>query len=224
MATVPPENDQALAVWTDNFSTRIGLTPTVFDLTAAQATAYAAARLAFVNALGICDDPGTRTKSAIAQRNALKAVLLTMTRQLLAQVGACPTLSAAQRVDLGMNPARNPHPARRPVPATRPVVFVDDRGNVRLADEAAPTVRRKPANVAGAYLYVAVLPADAPPPAGPEDGTHFTTMVTATRTQVAIPPGSFGKTLYIFARWCNARGAAGPTSLPASVTVAVLAA
>jgi hypothetical protein len=220
MATVPPTSDQDLEDWAGNWSTRIGATPTVFDLTAAQATAYAALLAAYVAARAVIVDPGTRTKAATATKNSAKKNLLVSSRQLVAQVNACPTLTEAQRALLGMNPARPAHPTPIPTPATKPIVTLSNTGIVLTTDELTPTLKRRPAGVQGAYLYTAITDAGDPAPAGPNDGTLFATLATAHKHALEIPPGSAGKILWVFAQWANPRGAAGPVSAPASVMIA----
>lgn len=220
MATVPPEKDADLDGWSDNFSVRINSTPTLFDLTAAQATLYASDRLAFHTALAVAQNPTTRTKSNIALKNAAKATLLVMSHQLLTQVGACATLTPSQRVDLRMNPARPAHPGRLPAPVTRPIATLDNLGRVLLADETTPLSRKKPHGVDGAFLFTAILAPGAPAPAGPNEGTLFAALATASTHHLAIPPGNAGKILWLFAQWCNPTGTPGPVSAPSSVMIA----
>jgi hypothetical protein len=221
VATVPPLRELDLESWATVFLAGISPVPASLDLTSGQITAYGAALADYSAKLATARDPATANKGATAAKNAAKAHLLDLSRSYLRIIEGVPGLSEQQRADLGMNPARNPHPPRRPAPTTRPVGLVDAGGFLRLMDEATPTLKRRPAGYAGAYLFTAILPAGAPAPTGPNAGTTFWKLVTETTVQVPIPPGSFAKVLYIFAQWTNARGDAGPTSALISVMINV---
>jgi hypothetical protein len=224
MATVPPTKDSELEPWSANLGSVIQPTPSLFNMTAAQATAYVAAAALFASKRAVSIDPATRTKASIQDKDAAKASLLDLSRSTLRILEGVPGLTPQQRTLLGMNPARNTHPGRIPTPTTRPVGLLDDRGFLRLVDETTPTVRRRPKGVAGAYLFVGITDAGQPLPVGPEDGAHFWKMSSDPTVQIPIPPGSFGKVMTVFAQWTNAKGAAGPTSAPISVVIAVGAA
>jgi hypothetical protein len=221
MANVPPLKDLDFEPWATTFLAGITPAPTLWDLTAAQCTAYTAALADYSAKLAIARDPATRTKGNTAAKDASKDHLLDLSRAYLRIIEGVPTLSPQQRADLGMRPARNPHPSRKPAPATRPVGLIDAGGLLRLVDEATPTLARVPAGYAGAYLFTAILPVSAPAPTGPNAGTTFWRLTTDSTVQVPIPPGSFAKMLYVFAQWTNARGDAGPTSAPISVLINV---
>jgi hypothetical protein len=218
MTTVPPEGDQDLLVFSNHFSTRITATPTAFGLVAGDATSFAALLSDYSTRLGVANDPTTRTRGTIAGKNTSKAALLAKARILCKVVSAFPPLTPAQRADLGLNP-RDVSPTPIPPPATRPIVTVDPAGRIRLADEAAPTRRARPAGTVGAIVVTRILDAAAPAPLGLSD-THFAALVTRDRHTLAIPEASNGKLLYVFAQWVNARGQAGPLSAVAVTTIA----
>src|SRR5687768_14510632 len=70
--------DAELYTGSANFSTLITATPTVFGLTAPQATAYAALNAAYAAAYVAANNPLTRTKPAITAKNDAKIPLKIM--------------------------------------------------------------------------------------------------------------------------------------------------
>lgn len=218
MATVPPDGDQALLVFSNHFSTRITSTPTAFGLVAADATAFAALLSDYTTRLATSTDPTTRTRGTVAAKNTSKAALLAKARVLCNVISAYPPLTPAQRADLGLNP-KDVSPTPIPPPATRPIVTVDPAGRIRLADETTPTRRARPAGTVGAIVVSQILAASAPPPLGLSD-TRFAALVTRNTHTLEIPEASNGKLLYVFAQWVNARGQAGPLSAVAVTTIA----
>ena len=218
MPEVPPAADAALNLWVQNFVDKITLTPTVYGLVAADATAMGALATDFANRLSTSSDPSTRTKVAVSQKNISKLALVAKARQLLKLISAHPGLSASQRAELGMNP-KDPSPTPIPAPVTRPLLTVEPDGGLRMVDESMPENRRKPAGVRGALVFSKIAPAAEPPPATPDDA-RFACLATRARTAVPIPPGSNGKTLWVLAQWYNERGELGPVSALASTTIA----
>jgi len=214
----PSNVDGVLLPWSTNFSARISLTPTVFSLTAADATAYAALHADFVTRLAAADTPATRTKAIVAAKNQSKANLLAKARQFAKVIKASPTVTDAQRADLGL-PARDLSPTPVPPPTTRPTLLVDPFGNVELHDEATPTKRGKPKGTMAAVLFAKLADAGAAAPATPDDAKY---VGVATKDRFAIPvsPADAGKVLWVLAQWVNTKGQPGPVSPVASSRIA----
>src|SRR5256885_16094541 len=84
MGSFLPARDSLLLAWSANFSTRISAAPVPLGLTAAQATAYATLHTNFTNAMAAID-PGERSKSLVAAKNAARLALKTSAR-LLAKI------------------------------------------------------------------------------------------------------------------------------------------
>lgn len=218
MATVPPTVDGLLLPWSLNFSTRISATPTVFDLTATEAAAYAALHTDYTTKLAVADNPGTRTRAAIAAKNTSKAALLARARQFAKVIKASPTVTDAQRIDLGL-PVRDGTPTPVPPPASRPLLVVDPFGNVAVRDEASPTHRRKPTGAIGAVLFAAVLPDGQPAPTTPDEA-RYAGVATRDKFAVPLPEDAGGKFLYVMAQWLNGKGQPGPVSTVAVSRIA----
>jgi hypothetical protein len=214
MPDVPPDNDLELDNFSANFDTRITATPTIFGLTAGDATAFHGLAVDFHTKMLAATNPGTRTSSAIALKDTSKQALQAKARQLIKMITAFASVTPAQREDLGL---RQLDTIRTPIPAptTKPVPTLTPNGHVSWVDEANLTKRGKPAGCAGALLFCKI---DGPPPATPDD-CRFVAMVTKTNHDIPIPPGSNGKTLYVLLRWVTESGDAGPVSVLASSVI-----
>ena len=215
---IPPKIDGQLLPWSLNFSTRISATPTVFDLTALEATSYANLHADFTARVATAENPGTRTKATVAEKNTCKLALLAKARQFCKIIKANPALTDGQRALLGL-PPRDAIPTPVPAPLTRPLLAVDPFGNLKLVDETTPNRRGKPQGVLGALIFTAILPAAAPAPATPEEG-HYAGLATRDRFAVPLPTDSSGKALWAMAQWINPRGVAGPVSAPVRTLIA----
>src|SRR5688500_2833799 len=89
-ATFPPRRESELVPFSVNFKTKIAATPTVFGLTAGQATSYGTKHDAFVSAWDVCQDPMTKSKGNVALKNAAKAALIDELRLLAGIVQRAP--------------------------------------------------------------------------------------------------------------------------------------
>lgn len=215
MATFPPRGDLALKNWATPFSALITLQPTVYSLTASDATALANLLTDYSAKLTIATTPATRTKSSIAAKDQAKKSLAAKCASFSRIITSLPNLSDAQRIDLGLNPRDLPSPV--PVPASAPLVSVTPDGVVTLKSE--PTRRGKPQGVNGAVIFTKVQPAGQPAPATPAEAA-FNMLVTRTRFPLPITEADDTKKLYVLAQWFNERGELGPVSNVAVTTIA----
>ena len=218
MVTMPPKVDGVLLPWSLNFSTKISATPTVFDLTASEAAAYAGLHADFTARLATAENPTTRTKETIANKTMSKLALLARARQFAKVIKASPTVTDGQRISLGL-PLRDVSPTPAPIPASRPLLIIDPFGNLRLADETTPDHRGKPPGVTGAIIFSSILPVADAPPVVPNE-TRFAGVATKSKFAIGVPTGSGGKMLYVMAQWINAKGQLGPVSAVVKTLIA----
>jgi hypothetical protein len=206
-----PAKDAALLAWSTNFSGLITATPTVFGLTAPQATAYAALNTAYATALAAVD-PGIRNKATVATKNAARASLKASARMLARIIEANPTITNAQKLTLGLTVRAVPTPI--PAPSTAPmldIISVIGRSvKVRLHG-ALGDRRGKPAGVALAFVYsfVGTTP--------PTDLTMFKFEGSSTRTtfDILFPTTvAGGSQVWLYACWANPRTQSGPACAP----------
>ena len=218
MAPVPPANDGALAVWSENFDDKVASAPEDYGISEADAAQFHALVEEFAARLAIVGNPQTRTRAAIVMKDDVKAVLVAHARRLIRVAGAHPSITDEQRIRLGLR-IRDAIPTRIPAPITRPFLVLGPDGSLRLSDETLPGHRRKPAGVAGALVLMKLTPIDDTTPPLPEE-SHVALLTTRHRCTIPLPPGSRGKVLWVMARWYNERGAFGPVSPVVSTLVA----
>jgi hypothetical protein len=214
-----PSREGERVTYSFNFKERIVAAPTLYGLTADQATAYAALHDDFAEAYQAAIDPSTRTPAAITAKNTAMDLLIAKLRQLAGIVQKCPTVTDEQRVILGL-PVRKTEPTPINPPTEMPVLEINERfGTVvqlKLHDGSGSR-RGKPAGVAGASVFSFVGPT---PPADVE-GWKFEGSTSKTLFDVEFPVATAPGTVVFFtAFWCNAKFEAGPGCAPVSAIIA----
>lgn len=125
-------NYALLRTGSQNFSTKISATPTLYGLVAAQAAAYAALNDAYADAYDATVDPDTRTKGKIALRNQTAIPLKLMASDLGKIVEGTPTVNDDQKISLGLNVRATPSPVAPPgTPSNFKATFVGN-GDLEL--------------------------------------------------------------------------------------------
>jgi len=218
MATVPPQKQLELGSWSRNFATKIVLTPTIFGLTASQATSFEALTNDFTARLLTATTPTTRTKGTVAAKNVSMSALQARASQLVRIITATPTVTPEQRIDLGLN-VKDPIPTPVPPPFSRPLLRLTPEGTLFLVDEYDPSRRSRPVGTRGALVFTKLAAPSDPPPAGIEQ-TSFAVIATRGRVDLPLPAGADSKKLYAMARWFNERGELGPVSEMVATTIA----
>ena len=108
--------DAELYTGSENFSTMISATPTVFGLTAPLATSYAALNATYAAAYLAANAPETRTKPKIIAKDDAKAALKAMASELAKLVDGTASVTNEQKAALGLSVRATPTPA--PAPGT----------------------------------------------------------------------------------------------------------
>ena len=212
-----PDTDAALLAWSLNLSNLITATPTTYGLVAGDATAYSALHTSYASALAACD-PGQRSKSLVATKNAARAALKNSARLLAKRVEGTASVTDAQKIELGLNVRAMPSPI--PAPSNPPaldIVSVTGRTvRVRLHDAADASRRGKPAGVAGATVFSYVGAAAPTDPAA----WKFEGNTTRTTIDVVFPDTvAAGAVAWITAFWRNERDLSGPACAPISTNL-----
>jgi hypothetical protein len=218
MARTPPDRESELLTYSTNFKERIVAAPTLYGLTAEQATAYAADHDDYAETYQAANDPSTRTPAAVNLKNTAKKVLLTSLRNLSRIVQASPLVTDEQRIILGL-PVRKTEPTPVNPPTEIPVLEIKARFGttvtIKLHDGTG--ARGKPAGVAGATVFSYV---GANPPTE-ASGWKFEGNIARTTVDVDFPSNlAPGTTVYLTAFWYNAKGQSGPGCAPVSTTIA----
>lgn len=214
-----PGKDAELLSWSSNFSTKISAGAVGYGLTTAQATSYAALHSAFSSAYATAITPSTRTRSAVAAKNDARKTLKSSARMLARIVQATPTVTAPQKLDLGLDP-RDVEPSPINPPTESPVIeIVAALGRtIKVNLRSVGSERRgKPDGVAGASLFSYV---GATPPT-PISAWTFEGSTTRTSFDIefasSVPAGS---QVWLTAFWFNPRSQAGPACTPISAYIA----
>ncbi len=230
----PPKRDADLLAWSVNFSAKISLSPASYGLVAAQATAYAALHSVFAAAFATSTNPNTNSKQATAAKNQAKMALLTArngAKELVAVVQAFPTITEAQRAELGLrsgDTSRSPVPPPASAPEFAVVATVGRTVKIRLRDADNPERRGKPDGAEGATILMYV--GEAPPAPDttnirttpPSDPSSWVFLVNTSKAIVDLDiPASVpaGTKLWLTAFWFNARKEAGPAASPQSARI-----
>ena len=140
-----PNADSMLLSWSSNFSTLINAAPGDYNLSAAQAANYASLHAAFATAM-LAVEPSVRSKTTVAVKNEARAALRIGAKQLSLIIHGQPTVSDAQKLELGLN-----------VQATHALRIANDRAVHRCDSgeraDAKIQLRNKPSGVNGASLF-----------------------------------------------------------------------
>lgn len=205
-----PPTDAGLLAWSLNFSTRITAAPVPLGLTAGQATSYATLHTNFSNAMAAID-PGERSKSLVSTKNLARTALKTSARQLASIIQGQPTVTDAQKIDLGLTVRNAPTPI--PPPANAPgITIVATTGNtvkIRLTDLVDSANRGKPAGVDGASVF-SFIGAAAPTE---ESEWNFEGVTSKTRLDIEFPETvAPGAKVWFTAFWFNNRKENGPAA------------
>jgi hypothetical protein len=216
-----PIKDTLLIPWGLNFDTKVTLSPVTYSLTAAQATSFHTAYQAYVtayNAVATAREAGTRSKVLTSTRDAAKAALQAIGRELYGFVQDSTTVTAANKEDIGVNP-RNRLPTPIPAPDTAPEIdIVSTTGNtvkIRL-HRAGSTRRAKPDGASGAAVFSfvgAAAPVD-------EGAWKFEGNTSRTIIDIAFPPATApGARVWFTAFWFNQRKQQGPAAAPVGTNI-----
>lgn len=214
-----PSRDALLLDWSNNFHSMISSSPTTYGLTAGQATSYGTLNTSWSNAYTTATAPSTRTRGTIAAKNAARTLLKANARFLARIVQATATVTAQQKIDLGLT-ARDVIPSPINPPTEAPVLeIVAALGRTLKVNlrSVGSDRRGKPDGVHGASLFSFV---GATPPADIEAWT-FQGSTTRTSFDVEFAPAvPAGSQVWLTAFWFNPRSQSGPACTPISAYIA----
>jgi hypothetical protein len=212
-----PTTDSGLLAWSQNVLDLITPAPAMYGLVAADVTTYQAVHDIYASALAACDPP-QRSKSAVVAKNAARTNLKNAATLLANKIYASPTVTDAQKVELGMPPRSSPSPI--PAPGTEPVINVVSTNGwtvrIRLRD-AEGSSRGKPAGTIGASVFSYVGPT-APPDLASWKFEGSTGRVNKIDVQFSEELAS-GTKVWFTAFWFNGRKQSGPATEPISTNL-----
>ena len=219
MADFLPTTDAGLLAFATPFSAKITAGPVPLGLTAANASALAAAVTDYSTKLADAQDPATRGEQTIFLKDQSKDSLKTLIRQFARQIQGTMTVTDAQRQDLGL-PIRDTSPSPAEPISVAPALTVQDvfGHNVRVRVRDASGQRRgRPANARGCVLYSFV---GATPPAGAEGWVSEGPITRDSQVVAFSSELAAGTKVWFTAQWFNARGT-GPGCSPVPTVIGV---
>lgn len=156
-----PAADGPFRDWLSNFSTLISADPGKYGLEASDATVIANLFASYSAAYQVVQSPSTRTPSAVAQKDALKASAVASCRVYAQNVKVNQGVDNEDKIALGIH-VNDPTPTPIPAPTTAPLLNIvsmfSGSHELRYADELTPASKKKPAGAIQLELYVHVGP------------------------------------------------------------------
>jgi hypothetical protein len=140
--------DAELYVGSTNFLAIVMVDPITYGMTVTQTGAYDALNIVWTGAYERATNPLTRTRANVAAKNAARAAIVAMSADLARIIDGTPTVTDAQKIELGLNVRKAPVPV--PAPTEAPAV---DLGSV-----VNRTVSSCQLLVASCWLLVAGFP------------------------------------------------------------------
>ncbi len=208
--------DAELYEGSNNFNGQVNDSPQAFGLTVQQTSAYAALNAAYAAAYVAARNPETRTQGRVAAKNAAREPLRSAASDLAKIIDGTPSVSAEQRINLGLAVRRAPSPV--PPPKSAPdvdVLGVSGRtAKVRLRSVGNGRGRAPGATGASVLVYVGPTP--------PSDPSLWTFNGTTGKTVVDVsfdPDVPAGATVWFTACWLGTRMQAGPMANPVSANL-----
>lgn len=126
-------NDAELSMGSKAFSEQISASPEAYGLTSEMAEAYAARHAVFAQAVLAIGNRGTKTSAMVAGKNDARRALVEMASKLGKIISGTPSVTDAQRVNLGLSVRK----ARSPIgPPGVPFEFKNTlgaRGDVEIS-------------------------------------------------------------------------------------------
>jgi hypothetical protein len=207
-----PRQDLLALNWSKNFRDRLLSDPGKYHFSPQQAAEYAQAHEDFAEKLRIRLDPATATRSATAAKNTARQALEELLRPMVKQIQGRPSLSPADKIDIGIRDRKKQ--ARWPRPDTAPGIrilrVVTNRVTIQLTDE--PTGRfGKPPQVLLATVFYHVGEEY------PVKQVKWALAMQSTRARftVTLPPSiPAGTTVWFSAIWHNHRRDSSPYATP----------
>src|SRR5262245_28597592 len=218
MAAFPPRKEAEFNSMVVNASTKISAAPTSYGLDAGKATALASAVSAWSSAYALTLDPATRTRMSISVKDDKRAVLTQILRDYNKIVQGTPTVTDAQKIDIGFPVYKSRAPI--PPPAEPPVVTIASQGpwrmklHLRQADSARGGF---PDGVKTAFVFTYQGPLPVP-----TDVSEWAFQGSSSKADFelsldpSIPAGSL---IYVTACWLNPRQQASVLAAPISTNV-----
>lgn len=214
-----PSTDSGFKDWLLNFSTLIFSDPSRYGLESSDATIIANLNTSYGDAYQVVQSPSSRTPSAVAQKDALKASAIASCRVYSMQIKSNAGVDNEDKIALGIH-VNDTTPTPIPAPTSAPLLNIvaafSGSHEIRFADENTPASRKKPDGVVQIELYLHV----GATPTSDWQEALLVGVYTKNPINYEFTPDQANMTASYFARWRTQRGLVGPWSLPVAMTIA----
>ncbi|MFT3787469.1 MAG: hypothetical protein QM770_15090 [Tepidisphaeraceae bacterium] len=212
-----PRREADLVPYGLNFKTRITATPTVYGLTAAQATAFGTLYDAFVTAFNVTQSDATRTPSSIITKDAAKHSMIANLRLLAGIIQKYPGTTNTMRSDLGLTVPSVRAPI--PVPTYVPVLKITKVEQNRVWVQVLNPVNNKRSKPPGVYA-VSVHSYVGDAPNYDVNVWKFEGATTRTAFEIEFPADTAPFTqVWVSAQYLNPRQESGVACTPVSTNL-----
>lgn len=210
-----PRGDGPLRDWLDNFARVVAGEPWAVGLDVADAGIITALARRYAEAYSLARSPGTRERSSVAAKNAVRREVWDTIRPIAMRIKRHAGVSDARKIKLGIYPPLGGQSRILP-PRTAPHLEIVEIGprwhRLRYSDPARPSRYAKPYGTTALQLHIAV---GRKPARSPEQARR---VHTATRHVFTVSfdswdsgdAGGAGRIATYFARWVTRRGMTGP--------------
>lgn len=217
---IPWTREPELMDWFTNLFDRLEAGPTGYGISADQLIPFATAYEAFKAAYAVTSNPETKTKPAVATKNAKKQEAIHQARLLISVLRGWPQQTEA-KLDALRIPAHDAQPTPIGPPEVMPRLSVVSVAgsliHLEVTDEDGK--KRKPGGVRACWLYSFV--GEQPPAA--LTAWQFRGESTRSDPKVMFEPEvQPGTKVWITALWVNPTGQPGPACAPVQTRVGYL--
>ena len=205
-----PYADSAFNGWQGVLMPKVAARATELNIPSDVLAAVQALKTRWDTAYAIAEDPATRTKGAVKEKQEARAAYEAGLRRLIrTYLTYSPVLTDQDREDMGL-PVHKTTRTPAPVASNAPWMTAGGYGPrvVRIDFGESPTSSAKPAGQHCVELASTIAETR---PAEVDDLTH-SAVVTHTPLLLTFKESERGRTLWFAARWENTRGKKGPWS------------
>lgn len=204
-----PGVEAKLVTWTGEFLATLQSKPAgSLPISADRIAEYVTSRNRFLEYYSLANNPNTRNKPNINQKNEYKKTLIRSTRSIVDVLQSWPQMNNTLRDELGI-PRRGTKPTPMPVPAKSPVIaIVSVVGRTVTMDiMQGKSQKGKPRGAVGANIFVAYGDEH------PEGAIGWTLLTGTGKTRLTVRLGNTdaAETVWINACWLNGRRESGPS-------------
>ena len=210
-------SDSGLLNWSINLSDKLSSAPSEYHITPEMAEEFALVASQFEEKLHAWITPLTRTPVASEAKKLARQALLTRAKYLVGSINNNPETTSTQREELGILARQAGRPASLPDGPPMVRVLRTNGRTVTIRVKDKPITGSRPSGARGAVIFT--CEGDEMP--GESSDWRFQCLATRSTRKIDFGHSPHASTIWISARWYNARGDLGPASLGVQVHLPV---